>query len=202
MTIRSRAWATGDGGDVTLGRAHACAETTAPSQRGSSLWGTGLSREPGGRARQPRRRPLGLAHHHGACVHSAAASHRRGDLEPGAQTASALRPGCRTSWEKPWPLTHTAAHALHGHACSSTLVHACTHTPTHSGMLAHAHAHGSPQPRPGGRLGSVPDEARGLLSPALAVPGVPCGTPRGDNDPAGAHTCTFCRATFSLLLPP
>lgn len=43
MTIRSRAWATGDGGDVTLGRAHACAETTAPSQRGSSLWGTGLS---------------------------------------------------------------------------------------------------------------------------------------------------------------
>lgn len=201
MTIRSRAWATGDGGDVTLGRAHACAETTAPSQRGSSLWGTGLSRVPGGRARQPRRRPLGLAHRHGACVRSAAASHRRGDLEPGAQTASALRPGGRTSWEKP---SHTLppVHSTGTLALPPTLVHACTHTPTYSGMLAHAHAHGSPQPRPGGRLGSVPDEARGLLSPALAVPGVPCGAPRGDNDPAGAHTCTFCRATFSLLLPP
>lgn len=136
MTIRSRAWATGDGGDVTLGRAHACAETTAPSQRGSSLWGTGLSRVPGGRARQPRRRPLGLAHRHGACVRSAAASHRRGDLEPGAQTASALRPGGRTSWEKPWPLTHTAARALHGHACSSSRTRTRMHTHTH--VLRHA----------------------------------------------------------------
>lgn len=196
MTIRSRAWATGDGGDVTLGRAHACAETTAPSQRGSSLWGTGLSVCPEAEPGSP------AAGRSGWPIATAPASHRRGDLEPGAQTASALRPGCRTSWEKPWPLTHTAARALHGHACSSTLVHACTHTPTYSGMLAHAHAHGSPQPCPGGRLGSVPDEARGLLSPALAVPGVPCGAPHGDNDPAGAHTCTFCRATFSLLLPP
>lgn len=85
------------------------------------------------------------------------------------------------------------------------LPHSYTHAHTHPRTPACSHtqhAHGSPQPRPGSRLGSVLDEACGLLSPALAVPGVPCGTPRGDNDPAGAHTCTFCRATFSLLLPP
>lgn len=198
MTIRSRAWATGDGGDVTLGRAHACAETTAPSQRGSSLWGTGLSRVPGGRARQPRRRPLGLAHRHGACESQTGGPGAGGPDSVSAETGRQDQLG------------ETLAPHTHCRPCTPRarllfLPHSYTHAHTHPRTPACSHtqhAHGSPQPRPGGRLGSVPDEARGLLSPALAVPGVPCGAPRGDNDPAGAHTCTFCRATFSLLLPP
>lgn len=128
MTIRSRAWATGDGGDVTLGRAHACAETTAPSQRGSSLWGTGLSRVPGGRARLPRRRPLGLAHRHGACESQTGGPGAGGPDSVSAETGRQDQLG--------ETLTHTAARALHGHACSSSRTRTRMHTHTH--VLRHA----------------------------------------------------------------
>lgn len=80
--------------------------------------------------------------------------------------------------------THTCASRLtnsHAHAHASTRAALAD---TRSLLLSHMHTRGQVHPRP-------VHEAPGSLW-------LPCG----DERPAGRLTCTFCRARFSLLLPP